>query len=497
MLPIYGSRGQVALRHIPWLYLEPTLPARLRALIHPPANAGVSVPLSGPAPPPWETGRMRGSAAPGPAVERFFQYSLLGLVTSGFLALAGSGRLDPITIVVTAAALAVRALLISGLIDFEVPGVVTTWLALAYIVFYGIDFQFLSRDFMMATVRLVLFLAAVKAVSANTNRDYIYLRIIAFLELLAACVLSANLNFFVFLALFLVFAIGTFAAGEIRKSAGRTGVAVRVAEGGVPIRLGSLTAALAVGILVMTCGLFFLLPRTARAALQHLVSSRYYVTGFSNEVQLGGAGEIEQRKTAVMHIAMADGSRPPALLRWKGGTLSQFDGHRWFNSSGLTESFARTRQGCFVLEPSLERMRNEKMIEYVVHVSEEASGTLFFAGDPAYLWLDAFDILRTAPGSYRPRFSPGGGFTYQASSFAPGADTPAAFGDVLASARQIYLQLPALDPRIAPLAATLYPQCEVGSRKGARSREIPAGQLWLHAAAAESSPGRSAGVVSV
>jgi transglutaminase-like putative cysteine protease len=405
---------------------------------------------------------MRGSPAPGPAVERFFQYSLLGMLASGFLALAGSGRLDPVTIVIMAAALGVRALLIAGVLDFEVRRATTTWLALAYIVFYAIDFQFLSRDFMTATVRLVLFLTAVKAVSASTNRDYVYLRIVAFLELLAACVISSNLNFFVFLALFLIFAIGAFAAGEIRKSAARTGVLVRVAEGGVPVRLGSLTGAVALGILVMTCGLFFLLPRTARAALQHLVSSRYFTTGFSNEVYLGGTGEIEQRKTAVLHIGMEDGS--PAPLRWKGGTLALFDGYRWFNPPGLAETFARNRQGCFVLEPSLQRFRDERTITYVVHVSDEAGGALFFAGDPAYLWLDVPFVLRTAAGSYRPRFGLAGGFTYQASSFAQRADMAAA-GDVLEPAlREIYLQLPKLDPRIAPLAAAV-------SRKAASNLE--------------------------
>ena len=322
---------------------------------------------------------------------------------------------------------------------------------------------------MTATVRLVLFLAAVKAISASTNRDYVYLRIVAFLELLAACVISANLNFFAFLALFLIFAIGTFAAGEIRRSAMRKGVVVRVAEGTVPMRLGSLTGALAVGILIMTCGLFYLLPRTARAAL-HLVSNRYFVTGFSNDVHIGGTGEIEQRKTAVLHILMDDGG-PPGPLKWKGGTLAQFDGHRWFNPPGLTETFARNHQGCFTLEPSIQRLRdpNERTLTYVVHVGEEAGGALFFSGDPAYLCLDVPSILRSAPGSYRPRFDLGGGFSYQASSFAQRSDLQAA-GDAPSSAlREMYLQLPRLDPRIAQLAATVSVN---GASKLAKARMV-------------------------
>ena len=181
---------------------------------------------------------MRGSAAPGSGVEKFFQFSLLGLVASGFLALAGSGHIDPVTITITAAALVVRALLIAGVLDFELGGSAANWLALACIVFYGVDYQFLSRDFITATVRLVLFLASIKTLGANSSRDYAFVRVIAFLELLASCVISASLSFFAFLALFLIFAIATFAAGEIRRSAARPGVVVRESAGGVSVRLG-------------------------------------------------------------------------------------------------------------------------------------------------------------------------------------------------------------------------------------------------------------------
>jgi len=343
--------------------------------------------------------------------------------------------------------------LIAGVLRFELRSSATTVLALAYMGFYAIDLEYVSRDFMTSTVHLVLFLAAVKCVSANTNRDYAFLRIIAFLELLSASVISANLNFFIFLAIFLIFAIGTFTAIEIRRSASRTSVVVRAAEVSVSTRLWSLTVGLALGILVMTCGLFFLLPRTARAALQHLVSSRYYVTGFANEVHLGGGGPIEERSTTVMHIAMADDSRPPARMKWKGGTLARFDGHRWFNPPGYEETFSRNRQGYFVLEPSLDRIHREKMLGYLVRVSDEAAGSLFFAGDPAYVWLETPVIVRTAPGSYRPRYGMAGGFAYQASSFVPGPDAPATAEFLEPEPRSLYLQLPKVDPRISLLAA--------------------------------------------
>ena len=60
---------------------------------------------------------MPGSAA---AVEKFFQLSLLGLVASGFLAVAGSGYLDLPTTVLTAGGLLLRGALAAGLLRFEI-----------------------------------------------------------------------------------------------------------------------------------------------------------------------------------------------------------------------------------------------------------------------------------------------------------------------------------------------------------------------------------------
>jgi hypothetical protein len=93
------------------------------------------------------------------------------------------------------------------------------------------------------------------------------------------------------------------------------------------------------------------------------------------------------------------------------------------------------------------------MITYVVHVSDEAAGGLFFAGDPAYLWLDTPAVLRIAPGSFRPRYGFPGSFSYQASSFARDADGPVAGEASETAPGAIYLQLPKLDARIAPFAA--------------------------------------------
>ena len=172
------------------------------------------------------------SAAVSP-VDRFFEFSLLGLLASGFLAVAGSGYLDTPTLVITAAALIVRACVSAGLIRFEVPAGIVTALTLAYIGFYPIDYFYISQTFIPAAVHLVFFVAVVKILTGRTNRDYLLLKLIAFLELLAACVLSTRFNFFVFLLLFLVLGVATFASDEIRQSRQRRNSVARISGAGL------------------------------------------------------------------------------------------------------------------------------------------------------------------------------------------------------------------------------------------------------------------------
>ncbi len=226
-------------------------------------------------------------------MERFFQFSLLGLVASGYLAVAGSGFLDAPTVTLTAAGLLLRAVLVVGLLRMEISERATTIVTLAYTVFFGLDYLLLSRDFLQSTVHLVFFLAVMKILTARTNRDYMYIAVIAFLELLAAAILSVSLTFFVFLALYLLFAMAALTSGEIRRSMHKSKVTARGATRRFHPRLAGLTVLVSAGILGITAGLFFLLPRTADAAFSRLIAHRIYLPGFSNQVTLGEIGEVK------------------------------------------------------------------------------------------------------------------------------------------------------------------------------------------------------------
>ncbi|HZT34016.1 MAG TPA: transglutaminaseTgpA domain-containing protein [Bryobacteraceae bacterium] len=388
----------------------------------------------------------RASTHAAASAERFFQFSLLGLVTSGYLAVAGSGYLDAPTIVLTALALALRALLVAGAVRLEISPRVVTALTIAYIGFFPLDYLFFARGFLEATVHLVFFLVVVKVATARTNRDYLYLATIAFLELLAAAMLSASFSFFAYLALYLVFAIGAFTSAEIRRSLEQRQAVARNGMRHFSLRLGSLAGEIALGILVLTAGLFFVLPRTADAAFRHLIARRFYLPGFSDQVRLGEIGEVKTSSTPVMHVRFYTPVVPPNL-HWRGGALSHFNGRTWANPAGLDQRIP------------VERGRRELgaghpvELSYRVELNAIDTDALFFAGTPLMLEIKHASLLRTPGDGYRLGHVPPPGFYYEATSMLEDRGEPARGAGLSAAERGLFLQLPSrLDPRIVNLA---------------------------------------------
>ena len=270
----------------------------------------------------------RAGISPQLSVERFFQLSVLCLVTSGYLAVAGSGYLDLPTVVLTGVGLLLRALLVTGAVELKISDRLVTVLTLAYIGFYPLDYFFVSRGFLQATVHLVFYLAVVKILTARSNRDYLYTAAIAFLEILAAAILSASLNFLLFLSIYLLSAIAAFTSAEIRRAMQKPHQVARSGLRRFHPRLAALAVFVTSGILVLTAGLFFLLPRGANATLSRLVSRRLHVPGFSNEVTLGQIGEFKNSSSPVMHV-LPDSRDFPTNLKWRQVARRRADRVRW------------------------------------------------------------------------------------------------------------------------------------------------------------------------
>jgi protein-glutamine gamma-glutamyltransferase len=383
------------------------------------------------------------------AIEQFFQFSLLGLLASGCLAVVGSGYLDLPTTIFAVAGLLARALLVIGVVRWEFSPAWINAATVAYMGFYPLDYLYLSREFIPATVHLIFFLAVVRIVTARTNRDYFFVKVIAFLELLAATLLSASPNFFVFLTLFVIFGVATFCCSEIRRSVqmGR-----RIA--GSPLRfrgrLAALTAGVTAGIVLMTAGLFFMLPRTARAAFRTLVPQRYHLPGFSNEITLGQLGVIKQQSTPVMHIRI-DEPYERLALKWRGAALTQFDGLRWYNPPATPDPI-RVRDGRTWLANSAEVKRPGSRITYHVKIGAVDSNALFFAGSPEALWISQSSIYRGPGDSYRTVFGSSDGIRYSANSLLEEQPSAILRAPLIGDGFNEHLLLPVTDQRIIELA---------------------------------------------
>jgi protein-glutamine gamma-glutamyltransferase len=419
-------------------------------------------------------------------VERFFQFSLLGMLASGFLALAGSGNLDWATQIVLMAALIARAAKISGWSPWDLnkafdlsTRTIAGW-TLAAVCFYPLDGWLLSGSALAAALHLAVILTVLKLVTAKTTRDFLYLKVIAVMELVAAAMLAVNPEFFVFLALFLLFAVAALASGEVRRSVDAHETLARTGQRAFGRRLGITSFVLCGGILTMTAGLFFVLPRAARGALSRFMPDRPRLPGFSNKVTLGDIGRFQQSSRTVMHVH-ADNGESLAGVRWRGAALSRFDGQTWDNPSIASVQLRVERDGLVILGSAPQR-RPGRNIQYQVQMDEMASDTLFLAGTPETIRINLPLIWRGAGGAFHVQGAPSG-LVYRAFSFVEYEDAPAILppGKMDLAEREELIRLPGnLDPRIAALARFMAADAGPAANSNADSDDSKARAIERH-----------------
>src|SRR5260221_1550690 len=268
------------------------------------------------------------------SAERFFQWSLYVLLVVGFAALMGTNKLD-----LPALALVLPALLLRGYSllmrkSFVLSERWTSSLTIVYFAFDAADYFYFSESFISATVHMVLFSMVVKIFSVRRDRDLLYLAVLSFLMVLAAAVLTVDTLFLLTFSLFILVAIATFISMEMRRSE-RENLAA-----GVPPQhdvrfhssLAGISAILGLLTLAGAALIFFILPRVSSSGyLRNLGVQSSLVSGFSPEVNLGGIGQIQQSSNVVMHIQVQFGKLPKDR-KWRGITLSNFDGRHWWSS---------------------------------------------------------------------------------------------------------------------------------------------------------------------
>jgi len=404
------------------------------------------------------------------AIERYFQVSLFLLVLTGFGTLAGTGAVDAPTVVLVGLALLARGYCLSRKIEVRVSVRWTNYLTMAYGAFYVVDYSLLSRSFLTATVHLVLFVMVVRLFALDKDRDHYMLAILAFLMVLAAAVLTVDSVFLFAFTGFMLMAVATFVLMEMRRSARNANIPAREPNDRVTYRrmaffLAGASPVLAILILAGASVIFFLLPRVSAGYLGSYAGGSDLATGFSDHVQLGRIGQIQQSSTVVMHIQIDGDTRGTHDLKWRGVALSAFDGRNW-STSGQYLTTLRPQDGGFQLAPQIPRVsaRSAQRIHYRVLMEPIGTNLFFVASRP-----------RTLNGVYRSIGTDRNGALYNLDPLHPVSlyEAESDLGENLqmpapAPARsdlQDYLQLPPLDARIPALAQQITNSGQSGFEK--------------------------------
>ncbi|MGH9941219.1 MAG: transglutaminase TgpA family protein [Pyrinomonadaceae bacterium] len=343
-----------------------------------------------------------------------------------------------------------------------------------------------ERAGISSLTHFILFLSLVKLWQSKADRDWLFLYLLSFFEILLAAGLSIRPEFLLLLGLYVLCAISTVVTFEIRKAQRLlgSGAPPQPAAGERPRqvisfeptwlrratrrplarhgtgeirRLPALTVGLLLLIFSLALPVFFVAPRFQGSALTRAGGGGLsWLVGFSDEVTIGEIAKLERSDQLVMRVRVDD--TQAALrrdLRWRGVALDQFDGKTWRRSNTRGEFQTPDKRGLvqFDTVTSLDRLTTQTFfIEPVdTPVLFIAPRAVAVQGALPYVGRDREDGLTTRDHSQER-------IAYRAFSdtIEPPADQLRA--DLAPYARPMmrYLEVPdGLDPRIADLTRGL------------------------------------------
>jgi transglutaminase-like putative cysteine protease len=318
-------------------------------------------------------------------------------------------------------------------------------------------------DLAAMLAQMILVLAAIKLLQRKAERDWLFLYLMAFFEVLLAAGLSISPLYLASLILYLLVTICAIVTFEIRKtsaSINRDSTYKKPENkektfAKIPLARLPLTAiALLVLIIVFAVPLFFALPRVGGAGLGSNSKELSNVTGFSDSVNLGEIGSLLQNDQIVMRarIDKTDGKNLGAL-HWRGVALDTFDNKRWSKSKkDFRESFVKLERG-YPQANAASTIQTIYLEPIDTPVLFALSRPLAIEGSlPSELYKDSEGAITFERGSNFERLS----YKVNSDRSLPDANRLKSDNENYPSESKRYLQLPEkFDERIAILAAQI------------------------------------------
>ncbi len=320
-----------------------------------------------------------------------------------------------------------------------------------------------------ALAHLIVFLSAVKLLQEKKDRDWVFLYLISFFEVLLAAGLSFSPVFLGTLTLYLLCALSTIIAFEIQKSkrslpASETHLLVppdsrifrhaRARAGKRNVEAHRLPF-VALGLLLLTfvlaVPLFLVAPRSGAAMLARSGGGLTNFIGFSDSVTLGQIGDLKRDNALVMHVRLEDAQ--PRGYRWRGVALDEFTGRGWRKSAEARRSTDKRNDKGFFQLGTTEALH--RLTTQTVFLEPLESPVLFAAARPVAVQGDFPFVRLDAEGSMQTRRLDLERSIYKVFSDVNEPDASLLRSDArpYPAAFERYLQLPtSLDPRIEALA---------------------------------------------
>jgi hypothetical protein len=325
--------------------------------------------------------------------ERFYRAALFFLVLTSVMTLVGTGKLDLFTTIVAPALVVYRGVRWWRGHPAELKHPVATRLVVAYVFFFIADLFFISRALaadmpnpglyaaLLAVVHFLLFVTLVRFYSVVTDRDALFLAMLAFAGVLASAIFTVDTSFLAFFVVFLVFAVAVFVGLEIRRGAnGAVFPPVRVdlpheKKFNRALSLAALTVSL--GAVVIGSVLFFVFPRFSAGYFARTGLQPSLMSGFTDNVELGQIGEIKKSSAVVMRVQTGAPVNYP-MLRWRGIALTNFDGHRWYSTESKRKTKKPESNGWISLMSGKElEGRPAVQVQFIALLQPLASDALF------------------------------------------------------------------------------------------------------------------------
>ena len=332
-------------------------------------------------------------SAPTLPAERFFRASLFLLLLTSAATLISTGKLDLFTSLVVPTALLYKGFRWWRGKPAELLPTTATWLVTGYLVFFPLDIFLFSRAFaatssnpamyaaVLGAVHFLLFIQIVRLYSATTDRDALFLAMLAFAGILASAILTVDTAFLVFFFVFLLFGVATFVGLEIRR--GAKGALFASLEGR-PEKSRRFNHALvlaacsvAIGAILAGGVIFFFFPRFGAGYLGRAGLQPSLMTGFTEDVELGQIGQIKKDTAVVMRVKTGRPVGYP-LLRWRGVALASFDGKRWMTADHRHYPMTPAPDGWIYANDSNRRMElSPGALHYEILLQPLATSAIF------------------------------------------------------------------------------------------------------------------------